>query len=1109
MSAEMNSWKTTDLWKEIQNRQGPGSDSVRTCLQECLPEIETILACGTAPLQFTLHDAGHSFRVAQRMTQLIPKDVLPKLSDYELALLLLSAYLHDIGMSPEQGRVSAHYNYLLTGKPDGISKDEAEDFQQWLDDEADGIVPPITKGAPEPQTLRKAGELTACYCRFRHNEWGERWIRLNLRERKMGIYNQWLGDLISLCKSHHEGYSELAAPTFDPRIVGQAGQVVHRRYLAVILRVADVLEFDPERTPQVILRHRDIPSSSAIFWWKDHEISSMIEGNRIVISARPSTATIHRAIEVTIKQIDRELATARALADNTHFEKCPGLMHDLSHKWNMLPSVHSDLRPREDTYEYIDGSFRPDTQKLLQLFSGTQLYGNPLFAVRELLQNAFDAVREQIAYERLSKVNPSDPALERTLGNLHSVTLTVEQSHEGISLICRDDGVGMSKSVIQDRLLVSGASKRHDVLNLERECQKRGFSLGRTGEFGIGVLSYFMLADRVSLRTRRSQETDDLETSGWRFETEGVGAFGELRKDSVGPRGTEVRLHLRPNVVGDDPVRWYGELRAFLDDLLVRVPCRFTLNTEMPGCQELSLQCGWAWTEDQLASYTVNCVQEWDYRSRDEMPLDLLPSSKREELQARVLHRREVLDEFRSKLRFEVEEVQFAGGSGGARIHAPYFDLPGGASLRFLRSHKQGSKYLLEGIGMGHTVEFTMPIRSAWKGMNTSASTTWHKYPRLSHSAGSEAALIEVDWAGRECGSVSVNRNSLALTDTGRGELAALIATAHTLQSRVCASNEHSIYAWLNARVVGMESPAREQINWISQPKLSIKERSWGLLRFPAISALVFAYGSKVERLAKWKGQQVTIAPCLGGPQDDDFYDGEPWHPQSLAPDRILVLMEAGLLSHRHRVAPIWTQCPKPRSKSHVAGMTSRFPPNWNHICGVQFASYSSLQGKVSVWNPRHPLVKLVDAPGRAWCLKVFETVLDPIPHKSELLSDAGRAAYWVLMCLQREQNDLWNGIRDRDAHFLPELWDVLRLPAHKLGHKRSRSIFEFVDDLSDSRLRELSPEGWQILKAGLGASPELTTYLPKVGNSWVLEVEAVADKRPPARPLSATRPRR
>ena len=58
LSAEMNSWKTTDLWKDIQNRQGPGSDSVRTCLQECLPEIETILACGTAPLQFTLHDAA-------------------------------------------------------------------------------------------------------------------------------------------------------------------------------------------------------------------------------------------------------------------------------------------------------------------------------------------------------------------------------------------------------------------------------------------------------------------------------------------------------------------------------------------------------------------------------------------------------------------------------------------------------------------------------------------------------------------------------------------------------------------------------------------------------------------------------------------------------------------------------------------------------------------------------------------------------------------------------------------------------------------------------------------------------------------------------------------
>lgn len=71
-----------------------------------MPDIERVLNAGTSPLDFTLHDAEHSFRVAEWMARIVPDDVLPKLSVYELALLLLSAYLHDIGMAPEQAGYS-------------------------------------------------------------------------------------------------------------------------------------------------------------------------------------------------------------------------------------------------------------------------------------------------------------------------------------------------------------------------------------------------------------------------------------------------------------------------------------------------------------------------------------------------------------------------------------------------------------------------------------------------------------------------------------------------------------------------------------------------------------------------------------------------------------------------------------------------------------------------------------------------------------------------------------------------------------------------------------------------------------------------------------------
>jgi len=512
-----------------------------------LPDIETVLrAGGTSALDFTLHDSEHAYRVARRMAQLMPADVRCNLTAYELAFLLLSAYLHDVGMTPEQKRVTSHYRFLMTGNPGCLSASETTEFQAFLDDNFGGVVPPISHNLSRPEDLIRANTIVAYYCRAKHNDWSAEWIKKYLSHERLAFYSGWVNDLVTLCRSHHEGYGDLLQARFNPRIVGSPGIVVHLRYLAVVLRVADILEFDPERTPAVILSHRDIAPSSLIYWHKDHQVSIAIDETRIVLTARPATARFHRAIETMADDIDRELSTARSLADETHFELCPGLNRKLQHRWIFMPAVHRQIEPQERLYEYIDGAFRPDTNKLLQLLSGVQLYGSVFDAVRELVSNAFDAVQMQIAHQRLASKEGDQPGIHSILGKLHAVELMLENGPQGPCLICRDSGIGMSKSIIRDRLLVSGTGAKHELLALERKCRERGFQLGTTGQFGIGVLSYFMIANRLMLKTRRSVDAGDSEETGWRFETEGVGSFGELRRDSSIAHGTSVHLYLRP-----------------------------------------------------------------------------------------------------------------------------------------------------------------------------------------------------------------------------------------------------------------------------------------------------------------------------------------------------------------------------------------------------------------------------------------------------------------------------------------------------------------------------------------------------------------------------------
>jgi hypothetical protein len=241
-SLEIEDWRLTKLWKHLETKRVGEGPVLRSELGTIMPKIQTILrSAGSAPTNFTLHDSGHAFRVAERMAEIVPDVTLRALTAYELTLLLLSAYLHDIGMSPEQRNVNSHYEYLLTGNVELLNTVQAQKFQEFLDNSKFRLVPPLIRGNPSPHDLRLAREVIAAYCRERHNDWSEDWIRKHLKEFKLGSYSGAVHDLVALCRSHHEGYSELASAAYDAHIAGKEGLVINLRYLAVVLRIADGL----------------------------------------------------------------------------------------------------------------------------------------------------------------------------------------------------------------------------------------------------------------------------------------------------------------------------------------------------------------------------------------------------------------------------------------------------------------------------------------------------------------------------------------------------------------------------------------------------------------------------------------------------------------------------------------------------------------------------------------------------------------------------------------------------------------------------------------------------------------------------------------------------
>lgn len=694
-----SNWFQSDIYQTLIKRSDRSTEQIRSLLNSprVMPKIAAILDLGnTTPKDFTLHNADHSFRVAQKMWQLIPDSTKAILSDYEMGLLLLAAYLHDIGMSPENDKVQRHLDYLTRQKEGVLSDAEIYEFQQWIDnDPRAGNIDIRTTIVDDKDQVNY---LLSYYIRYKHNDWSGDWIRKNLANEELTGYPRWINDLILICQSHHHGMDHLLQENFDPYPLS-SGMIIHLRYLAICLRVADVMENDPERTPEVILSHRQISAGSLSFWLKDHQFSLTRKEDTYAIHARPERAFIHRAIVETADLIERELKLSDEIKRRKRLDWSPIL--DLSnYKWTIDPILNRDIRPAENSYEYIQGSFRPNTAKILELLAGHQLYGDTIWAYRELLQNAFDAVKERIAYKLIhEQLDPGENA--SLLGKSFGIDLSLVRKDDGIWLICKDHGVGMTKSIIEGYFLQSGLSKRHEIKELERECQKNGFNLGRTGQFGIGVLSYFMLAEKIIVKTKREFNTgySPGDSIGWKFEISGTHDFGELARFDPAFNGTQLELKLKPEITADI-AEWDRRFESFLKESITRTPCALRYASFLGS----NVKIAPGWTNDQedikarIQRQAQQDITESSTRFRREP--EMVSSYGIEKQKSERLFVLELLNDLRDSLDFFSTEGQIVDHIK-YRIHIPFFKLKKGNSFFFLKETIEEGMHRIDGVVHG------------------------------------------------------------------------------------------------------------------------------------------------------------------------------------------------------------------------------------------------------------------------------------------------------------------------------------------------------------------------------------------------------------------------
>ena len=234
----------------------------------------------------------------------------------------------------------------------------------------------------------------------------------------------------------------------------------------------------------------------------------------------------------------------------------------------------------------MSSAFQVDLRGMVDLLS-RNLYSGPRVYVRELLQNAVDAIAAR------RDLDATCPA---------RVTITVSRDGTQRVLTCTDTGVGLSGAQVERLLSTIGASSKRDELGLAR-----GDYLG---QFGIGLLSCFMVSPEILVTSRSATGAPAVR---WRGRTDGTYAV-EPAAGSHHAVGTTVTLRSLPGETWLEA----GTVRALVEEFGALLPVDIevrgddgavTLHGRGRGLWEMGRHEAVDWCERELGSAPFDLLE--------------------------------------------------------------------------------------------------------------------------------------------------------------------------------------------------------------------------------------------------------------------------------------------------------------------------------------------------------------------------------------------------------------------------------------------------------------------------------------------------------------------
>jgi hypothetical protein len=433
---------------------------------------------------YTVHDLTHLDALWEMASIICGNDY--KLTPAEAFVLGGAFLIHDLGMG-------------LAAYPEGLN--ELKRSVIWED-----TVSHLAKRNPESSTESIEKDATGIVLRSLHAKHAEKLALISWGDDK-NLYlindpelREAYGAVIGLIAHSHWWSSDELIKKL-PDYLGAFERMpndweVDPIKLACILRVSDAAHIDTRRAPLLLKAFRQPNEYAQQHWlFQQRLYQPRLESERLVYTSKssflPDEFNSWWLCFDTLKMIDKELRDVDSILGDSQRPRLKAKGVAAVNNITLLSRLigTSSWLP-VDTQIHVG-----NVAKLVKNLGGEQLYGkNLIVPLRELIQNSCDAVRARRTLEG------EDPSWGR-------VTVRIGSDESGSFIEVEDNGVGMSTAVLSGPFLDFGTSfwgtnLMHDEFP---GLESKGFS--STGKYGVGFFSTFMWGEKVSVTTRRFEDS--------------------------------------------------------------------------------------------------------------------------------------------------------------------------------------------------------------------------------------------------------------------------------------------------------------------------------------------------------------------------------------------------------------------------------------------------------------------------------------------------------------------------------------------------------------------------------------------------------------------------